>query len=60
MQRWHVVGMSSCWHVVQHELLPELRHEIELTPKLERLVHTLEWARVEEFCSSKYAGVPSA
>jgi hypothetical protein len=44
------------WHVVQHELLPELRHEIELTPKLERLVHTLEWARVEEFCSSRYAG----
>jgi hypothetical protein len=26
-------------------LLPELRHEIELTPKLERLIHTLEWAR---------------
>jgi hypothetical protein len=44
------------WHVVQHELLPELRHEIELTPKLERLIHTLEWARVEELCSSRYAG----
>jgi hypothetical protein len=25
------------WHVVQHKLLPELRHEIELTPKLERV-----------------------
>jgi hypothetical protein len=28
------------WHVVQYELLPELRHEIELTPKLECLIHT--------------------
>jgi hypothetical protein len=26
------------WHAVQHELLPELRHEIELTPNPERHV----------------------
>jgi hypothetical protein len=44
------------WHVVQDELLPGLRREITLTPKLERVIHTLEWARVEEFCSSRYAG----
>jgi hypothetical protein len=48
--------LTQRWHVVQHELLPELRHEIGLTPKLKRLVHTLEWARVEEFCSSRRAG----
>jgi hypothetical protein len=30
------------WHIVQHELLPELRQEVELTPELERLIHTLE------------------
>ena len=32
------------WHVIQHELLPELRNDVgTLTPKLERVIHTLEW-----------------
>jgi hypothetical protein len=44
------------WHVVQHELLPGLRREITLTPKLERVIHTLEVARVEAFSLSRYAG----
>jgi hypothetical protein len=40
------------WHVVQHELLPELLPELgTLTPKLEKLIHTLEWVRIEEFGS---------
>ncbi|MDR2364590.1 MAG: transposase [Zoogloeaceae bacterium] len=45
------------WQVVQYELIPALRQEgWSLTPKLERVVHTLEWARVEELCSGRYAG----
>jgi hypothetical protein len=36
--------------VVQAELIPELGKEVEgLTPKLEKLIHTLEWVRSEEF-----------
>ena len=38
------------WCVVQHELMPELVTEVgSLTPKLEKLIHTLEWVRIEEF-----------
>ena len=29
------------WHVVQHELLPELKAQVgPLTPKLEKVIHT--------------------
>lgn len=45
------------WNVVQHELLPELRNEVgTLTPKLEKVIHTLEWVRIEEFVSSSWCG----
>jgi hypothetical protein len=38
------------WQVVEHEMMPELRSELGLlTPKLEKMVHTLEWVRIEEF-----------
>ncbi len=38
------------WSVVQHELMPELAAEVGvLTPKLEKLIHTLEWVRIEQF-----------
>lgn len=38
------------WNVVQHELMPELRYECgALTPKLEKLVHILDWVRIEEW-----------
>ena len=41
------------WNVVQHELMPQLRAELDaLTPRLERVIHTLEWVRVEEFTES--------
>lgn len=34
------------WNIIQHQLLPELRGQAgTLTPKLERVVHTLEWVR---------------
>jgi hypothetical protein len=45
------------WNVVQHELLPELRNEVgTLTPKLEKVIHTLEWVRIEEFVASSWCG----
>lgn len=45
------------WSVVQHELLPELKSEVgPLTPKLERVIHTLEWVRIEEFVSAAWCG----
>ena len=46
------------WTVVQHELIPELRSDVgALTPKLEKLIHTLEWVRIEEFVGSTWSGV---
>ena len=43
-------GLLQRWQVVQEELIPGLGKEIEgLTPRLEKLIHTLEWARIEEF-----------
>jgi len=45
------------WNVVQHELLPELKNEVgALTPKLERVIHILEWVRIEEFVSASWCG----
>ena len=46
------------WSVVQQELMPELRSEVgPLTPKLEKVIHTLEWVRIEEFVESSWLGV---
>jgi len=46
------------WHVVQHELLPELKAEVgPLTPELEKVIHTLEWVRIEEFTAVSWCGV---
>jgi hypothetical protein len=37
------------WNIIQSELLPELHTVIgALTPKLEKLIHILEWVRIEE------------
>lgn len=45
------------WQVVQQELMPGLRGEVgPLTPKLEKVVHTLEWVRIEEFTGSAWRG----
>jgi hypothetical protein len=44
------------WQVVQHELIPGLRAEIFLTPKLEKLIHTLEWVRIEEWVPPRHGG----
>jgi len=46
------------WHVIQHELLPELRDQVgPLTAKLEKVIHTLEWVRIEEFTGVSWCGV---
>lgn len=45
------------WQIVQYELMPELRNAVgALTPKLEQVVHTLEWVRIEEFVRSTGGG----
>ena len=46
------------WSVVQHELIPELRNDVgTLTPKLEKVIHILEWVRIEEFSRIGWCGV---
>ncbi len=46
------------WCVIQHELMPELRQECgALTPKLEKLVHILDWVRIEEWTMHTWQGV---
>jgi hypothetical protein len=46
-------GIMQRWRIVQEELMPELRGEVgALTPKLVKLVHILEWVRIEELVSS--------
>ena len=45
------------WSVVQHELIPELRNDVTLTPRLEKLIHTLEWIRIEEFVQASWCGI---
>lgn len=50
-------GIMQRWRVVQHELLPELKSEFgALTPKLEKVVHTLEWVRIDEFVVTSWWG----
>jgi hypothetical protein len=45
------------WGEVQRELMPELRSDIgPLTSKLEKVIHTLEWVRIEEFVESSRGG----
>ena len=43
-------GMMQRWHVIQAELIPDLGREVAgLTPRLEKLIHILEWVRIEAF-----------
>ena len=46
------------WLLTQHELLAQLVSEVgALTPKLEKVVHVLEWARIEELVAASGTGV---
>jgi len=49
--------MDRC-NVVQHELIPELEARWGvMTPKLERVIHILEWVRIEEFTTVSWCGL---
>jgi len=49
-------GLLQRWRVVQHELIPELWQEQgSLTPRLEKLIHTLEWLRIEDFVGKPHS-----
>jgi hypothetical protein len=46
------------WNVIQHELIPEIKNDIgTLTQKLEKVIHILEWVRIEEFTQATWCGV---
>lgn len=46
------------WNMIQHELIPEIKNDIgTLTPKLEKVIHILEWVRIEEFPPATWCGV---
>ena len=46
------------WGVIQDELMPELRRELgPLTAKLEAVIRTLEWVRIEAFIEPSWCGV---
>ena len=46
------------WRAVQHDLMPELKRECgALTPRLEKLVHILDWVRIEEWSVQTWQGI---
>jgi len=46
------------WHVLQHDLMPGLKQEWgALTPRLEKLVHILDWVRIEEWSVQTWQGI---
>jgi len=46
------------WWIVQEELIPGLGSELEcLTPPLEKLIHVLEWVRIEEWAKGTWCGI---
>lgn len=46
------------WQTVQHELMPDLKVEVgPLTAKLEKLIHILEWVRIEELVGESWCGM---
>lgn len=50
--------MMQRLQILQHELLPSLKDAVgSLTPKLEKLIHVLEWVRIEEFIQSSWIGI---
>lgn len=58
MNHTHRTGILQRWTIIQYELLPELKDEVgSLTPELEKLIHILEWVRIEEFVGNTWPGV---
>ena len=51
-------GIMQRWFVIQHELIPELKVDVgALTPKLEKLIHILDWIRIDEFIGVTWCGI---
>ena len=49
--------MKNVWMEVLKTTSPELKNEVGvLTPKLEQVIHTLEWVRIDEFVVSSWCG----
>jgi hypothetical protein len=46
------------WNVIQQDFIPELRNDVgPLKPRLEKLIHNLEWVRIEEFTAASCCSV---
>jgi len=58
MNTTHRALIMQRWNVIQLEVIPGIRDDVgSLTPKLEKLIHTLEWVRIEEFTRRSWCGV---
>lgn len=46
------------WNCIQYEIIPDLLEDVGvLTPKLMKVIHILEWVRIEEFVRSTWNGI---
>lgn len=46
------------WDIIQHELIAGLGAQMgPLSPRLERLIHILEWVRIEQFVPASWCGL---
>lgn len=46
------------WQYLQRELIPEVKQEVGgLTPTLEKLIHLLEWIKIDDVIGSTWQGV---
>ncbi|MGH8716373.1 MAG: transposase [Burkholderiales bacterium] len=58
MDNTHRAHILQRWNIIQYDLIPELNDEVGcLTSKLEKLIHVLEWVRIEEFVNHTWHGV---
>jgi hypothetical protein len=58
MNTTHRENWLQHWTSVQQKLLPALKSEgYALTPKLEMLIHLLEWVRIGEFVAASWCGI---
>ena len=58
MDTTHRSAVMQRWNCMQYEIIPDLLEEVGvLTPKLLKVIHTLEWVRIEEFVQSSWNGI---
>ena len=52
------VRFMQRWNAIQYELIPQIQADAGvLTLRLEKVIHTLEWVRIEEFIAASWCGV---